>query len=112
MLIVSPFTGAWQNRTGKKVVTPAVATMFPKEKTKWLNFLHAGWPAGLILGGIMALLMGPETDWRLKIILVLLPAVAFGIMRFPRRIPVNERGKTGVTYLELLKEVGIGGRLS
>ncbi len=111
MLYVATFIMALGNGTVEAVVNPAVATMFPKEKTKWLNFLHAGWPAGLILGGIMALLMGPETDWRLKIILVLLPAVAYGIMMFPRRIPVNERVKAGVSYLEMLKEVGIGGAL-
>jgi hypothetical protein len=65
----------------------------------------------LILGGIMALLMGPEASWRLKIMLVLLPAVSYATMMFPRTFPVNERVKAGVSYLEMLKEVGIGGAL-
>ena len=33
------------------VINPVVATLFPNEKTKWLNILHAGWPGGLVLGG-------------------------------------------------------------
>src|SRR5690606_1324323 len=93
------------------VINPAVASMYPKEKTKWLNILHAGWPTGLVFGGILALVMGSETEWRLKIILILLPAIAYGIMMFPLKFPVNERVKAGVSYLEMLKEVGAGGAL-
>ncbi len=110
-LYVATFIMALGNGTVEAVVNPAVATMFPKEKTKWMNFLHAGWPTGLILGGIIALLMGPEFDWRLKIIMVLLPGIAYAIMMFPHKFPLNERVQAGVSYLEMLKEVGIGGAL-
>ncbi len=111
MLYVATFIMALGNGTVEAVVNPAVATMFPGAKTKWLNFLHAGWPAGLILGGIIALLMGPETDWRLKIILVLLPSIAYAIMMVPHKFSLNERVQAGVSYLDMLKEVGVGGAL-
>ena len=39
-------------------INPVVATMFPREKTKWLNILHAGWPGGLVLAGIIVIFMG------------------------------------------------------
>jgi len=111
MLYTGTFIMALGNGTVEAVTNPAVASMFPKEKTKWLNFLHAGWPAGLILGGILALLMGPDTDWRLKMILILIPAITYAIMLLPHRFPVNERVKAGISYLDMLKEVGIGGAL-
>jgi MFS family permease len=111
MLYIATFIMALGNGTVEAVTNPAVATMFPREKTKWLNFLHAGWPAGLILGGMLALFMGPEVDWRYKILLVLLPALAYGIMLLPHKFPVNERVQAGVSYLEMLKEVGIAGAL-
>jgi MFS family permease len=111
MLYIATFIMALGNGTVEAVTNPAVASMFPKEKTKWLNFLHAGWPTGLILGGMIALFMGPEVDWRYKILLVLLPALAYGIMLLPHRFPVNERVKAGVSYLEMLKEVGVAGAL-
>ena len=111
MLYVATFIMALGNGTVEAVTNPAVASMFPKEKTKWLNFLHAGWPAGLVLGGVLALLLGPEVGWKLKIILVLLPAIAYALMMLPHRFPVNERIKAGVSYLEMLKEVGVGGAL-
>lgn len=111
MLYVATFIMALGNGTVEAVVNPAVATMFPRQKIKWLNMLHAGWPVGLVLGGIMALFMGPETDWKLKILLVLIPTIAYAVTMFPIKFPVNERVKAGVSYLEMLKEVGIGGAL-
>ena len=35
------------NGTVEAFINPVVATMFTKDKTKWLNILHAGWPGGL-----------------------------------------------------------------
>ena len=90
-LFVATFIMAIGNGTVEAVTNPAVATMFPKEKTKWLNFLHAGWPTGLILGGIIALVMGPEVDWRFKILWVLLPTIIYGVLLIGRKFPVHER---------------------
>lgn len=110
-LFIATFIVAIGNGTVEAVINPVVATMFPKQKTKWLNILHAAWPAGLVLAGILALSLGAETGWRFKMILILLPTVIYGIMMFARRFPVNERVKAGVSYLEMLKEVGIIGAL-
>ena len=111
MLYIGTFIMALGNGTVEAVANPAVASMFPKAKTKWLNFLHAGWPAGLVLGGILALVMGPEVHWKLKVILVLIPAVTYAIIMIPHKFPVNERVSAGVSYLDMLKEVGVGGAL-
>ncbi len=111
MLYLGTFIVALGNGTVEAVVNPVVATMFPKEKTKWLNILHAGWPGGLVLGGIIALLMGEETSWKFKIALILLPTLAYGMMMFFRKFPVNERVKAGVSYKEMLQEVGAIGAL-
>ena len=111
MLYLGTFIVALGNGTVEAVVNPVVATMFPRDKTKWLNILHAGWPGGLVLGGIIALLMGVETRWEYKIALILLPTVAYGIMMFSRKFPLNERVQAGVSYKEMLQEVGAIGAL-
>ena len=108
-LYIATFMVALGNGTVEAVINPVVATLFPKEKTKWLNMLHAAWPAGLVLGGIMALTLGEETSWKIKMILILLPTVLYGVMMFARKFPLNERVKAGVSYLDMLKEVGVGG---
>src|ERR1043165_4582940 len=108
-LYIATFIMALGNGTVEAVVNPVVTTLFPKEKTKWLNILHAAWPVGLVLAGIMALMLGAETSWKIKMILILIPTILYGVMMFARRFPVNERVKAGVSYLEMLKEVGVGG---
>ena len=43
------------NGTCEAVINPLTATLFPRNKTHWLNILHAGWPLGLILGAVITL---------------------------------------------------------
>ena len=44
------FIFAYANGTLEAVANPLVATVFPNNRTHYLNILHASWPAGLILG--------------------------------------------------------------
>jgi MFS family permease len=85
--------------------------MYSREKTKWLNILHAGWPGGLVVGGLMTLALGEQTSWQVKVGLVFIPIVIYGIMLFGQRFPVHERVAAGVSYQAMLKEVGIVGAL-
>jgi len=111
MLYVGTFMMAIGNGIVEAVVNPVVATMFPTQKTKWLAILHAGWPGGLVLGGLMALAWGPETAWELKIALIFIPTLLYGGMMATRRFAANERVQAGVSYLEMLKELGGVGAL-
>jgi len=109
MLYWGTFILALGNGTVEAVINPVVATVFPKEKTKWLNILHAGWPGGLVLGGLLALIMGQGADWRWKVGLIFIPAAIYGFMMLRARFPVQERVKAGVPYKVMLQEMGIIG---
>jgi MFS family permease len=111
MLYIGTLIGALGNGIVEAVVNPVVATMYPREKTKWLNILHAGWPGGLVLGGILALFMGADVRWEYKIALTLLPTIVYGVMLIWRKFPLNERVQAGVSYKEMLQEVGAIGAL-
>jgi fucose permease len=50
-LYIGMFLFAIGNGIAEAVVNPLVATLFPNNKTHYLNILHAGWPGGLIIGG-------------------------------------------------------------
>lgn len=39
------------------VINPLVATLYPNDKTHKLNVLHAWWPGGIIIGGVIALVL-------------------------------------------------------
>jgi MFS family permease len=111
MLYIGTLIGALGNGIVEAVVNPVVATMYPHQKTKWLNILHAGWPGGLVLGGIIALSMGTDARWEYKIALTLLPTLVYGGMLIWRRFPLNERVQAGISYREMLQEVGAIGAL-
>jgi len=112
MLYIGTFLFALGNGAVEAVVNPVVATMFPKEKTKWLNILHAGWPAGMVVGGLLGIFMLDQRfRWEIIIAFILLPALVYGYLVLKSKFPVNERVKAGVSYLEMLKEVGVLGFL-
>lgn len=99
------------NGTVEAFINPLVATMFSKEKTKWLNILHAGWPGGLVLGGLITLGLGSAAtdDWRLLIYIIAIPAIIYVIILAGVKFPVSERVTGGATYKEMLGEFGILG---
>jgi len=96
------------NGTVEAFINPVVATMFSKEKTKWLNILHAGWPGGLVVAGIIVIFMG-DMPWGYKVGTIALPAVIYLLLLLPRTFPVHERVTSGVSYREMLSEFGVLG---
>ncbi len=100
------------NGTVEAFINPVVATVFNKEKTKWLTILHAGWPGGLVLAGLITIALGgvaAEGDWRIVIGTIAIPAIIYLLMLAPAKFPVNEREKAGVSYREMLSELGAFG---
>jgi MFS family permease len=98
------------NGTVESFINPVVATMYSREKTKWLNILHAGWPGGLVLAGIITIYMG-DLPWGWKVGIIALPAVIYFVMLLPLKFPIQERVASGVSYREMLSEFGILGAL-
>jgi MFS family permease len=102
------------NGTVEAFINPVVATMFNRDKTKWLNILHAGWPGGLVFGGIITIALGHEAakgDWRIVVGIIAIPAIVYlGMLAFAK-FPVNEREQAGVSYRKMLAEFGGFGAL-
>ena len=99
------------NGTVEAFINPVVATMFNKDKSKWLNILHAGWPGGLVVGGLITLMLGTKAheDWRVLVYVIAIPALVYVVMLAKAKFPVNERVASGTTYREMLGEFGILG---
>lgn len=110
MLYFGTLLFALGNGAAEAVVNPVVATMYPREKTKWLNILHAGWPAGMVLAGLLGIaLLHFHVRWEIMIGCILLPVIAYGWMIMGKKFPVSERVQAGVSYLDMVKEVGVLG---
>jgi MFS family permease len=115
LLYLGTFIFALGNGTVEAVVNPVVATLYPREKTRYLNILHAGWPGGLVLGGVLAIAVSrvnpasvPGSLWQWQLGLVLVPTLAYGFILMGQKFPVQERVAAKVPYFEMLKEFGAG----
>lgn len=114
------FLFAIGNGIAEAVVNPLVATLFPRDKTHYLNILHAGWPGGLIAGGLLSYIfnggsIGPAVpfpkalDWQFQIALFLVPVALYGLMMMGQRFPRSEASQQGVSYVNMLRELGVLG---
>jgi MFS family permease len=108
------FLFAIGNGIAEAVVNPLVATLFPKKKAHYLNILHAGWPGGLILGGLASYFMAggagaKPVPWQFQISLFLAPVVLYGLMMLGQRFPKSEASSSGVSFKDMLGELGLVG---
>ncbi|MCX6381171.1 MAG: MFS transporter [Armatimonadetes bacterium] len=101
MLWVSMFGMGLAHGLVEAVINPLIATLYPKEKTHKLNVLHSWWPGGIIIGGLIS---ASGIGWKTQLILVLIPAIAFGVMLLGTKFPPTERVAAGVSSGEMFKE--------
>ena len=90
------------------VINPLVATIYPDEKTRKLNMLHAWWPGGLVIGGLLAVALTSLFDapWQLKLACIAVPAVAYLFMAMTLEYPKTERVASNVSTSEMWRETG------
>src|SRR4029453_7284281 len=91
-LYIGTFVFALANGTLEAVANPLVSTLFPNDRTHYLNILHASWPAGLVLGGLVGWILGDgmHVNWKLQLGLFLVPTALYGIAFFGQRFPKSE----------------------
>lgn len=100
-MIVSGF--AWGATEGS--INALTTTLYPDDKTGRLNVLHAWWPFGIIVGGLISvLLFGAGLDWRVLIALIMLPGLALGLWAMRHEFPQTESTAAGVTFGEMMRE--------
>jgi MFS family permease len=92
------------NGTSEAVINPLTATLYPKQKTHYLNILHAGWPGGLILGALLGLALVGKVPWEISLAIYAIPTVGYGFMFLRQKFPVSEAHAHGVTIGTMLKE--------
>jgi hypothetical protein len=86
------------------VINPLISTIYSDDKTHRLNVLHAWWPGGLIIGGLTAMaLTAAGVDWKIKLGMVLVPAIATLVMLMGLKFPPTERVAAGVSASEMIK---------
>ena len=109
-LFIGMFMFAIANGLCEAVINPLITTLYSDKKTHYLNILHAGWPAGLIVGAILAYLFVGDAAavthlrWEIPMLFFLIPTLIYGLMVIKERFPISEARAAGVTFVEMLKE--------
>ena len=114
-LYIAMFMFAIGNGLAEVVVNPMVAALFPRNKTHYLNILHAGWPGGLIAGGLVSYMMNggsvlgwtmfPEkASWMIQMSMFLIPTVLYGVLMLGQTFPKSEASQAGTGYGEMLAQ--------
>ncbi len=105
------FIFALANGTLEAVANPLVSTLFPQNRTHYLNILHASWPAGMVLGGLVGWILGDgmHLSWKIQLALFLVPTVIYGVIFMGQSFPKSEASAKGLPISEMLKDVGILG---
>jgi MFS family permease len=104
-LYIGTFLQSLANGAAQAVADPVVASIFKKDKSKWLSILHASWPGGMVIGGMFGIMIS-DFDWHWRIAILFIPMVIYGVMMIGRKFPVHERVAAGVSYKEMLKVTG------
>ncbi len=103
------FMFAVGNGICEAVANPLVATLFPSNRTHYLNILHAGWPAGLVAGGLASYFLVGHVRWEIQMALFLIPVAFYGALCLGQRFPKSEARTHAVSFGDMLGEVGILG---
>src|SRR5262245_1391249 len=102
------FMFAVGNGTAEAVVNPLVAALFPKNRTHYLNILHAGWPGGLIAGGLASYFMNggsilgyvpfpDKVQWVIQMSMFLVPTLLYGLLILGQTFPLSEASQAGTS---------------
>lgn len=94
------------------VINPLIATIYREDKTHKLNVLHAWWPGGLVIGGLLAYTLTQfDVSWQVKLGTILIPAVIYLFMVLTQTYPPTERVasnvSTGVMWSEAARPLFI-----
>ncbi|MCB1703420.1 MAG: MFS transporter [Halioglobus sp.] len=85
---------------------PMVAALYPEEKAHRLNILHAWWPAGIVVGGLLGVgITSMSLPWELNMLVLMVPSLVLAWMVATSTFPVTERVAAGVSYGDMFSEL-------
>ncbi len=107
LFIANVFIGLG-NGSVEAACNPLVATLFPDKRTKMLNRFHVWFPGGIVIGGILAWLVMDTLDlrWEILVSLLFIPLAIYGFLFLGQKIPETERVTSGVSYKEMMRNIG------
>ncbi len=86
------------NGSVEAACNPLIATLYSTDKTTKLNHFHMWFPGGIVIGGLLAYLLGlAGLGYKVQFAVMLLPLVVYGAMFLGQPFPRTERVEQGVS---------------
>jgi len=97
-------------------INPLAATLYPEKKTQVFSMLHAWWPGGMVLGGVLAFTLRwlfarpgapaalQEHSWQIKLACAYVPVALFAVLILGQKFPKTERVQAGVSTGAMFRE--------
>jgi fucose permease len=96
-------------------INPLVATIYADDKRRRLVALHAWFPGGIVIGGVLSFVLtqagryapalAPYTGWQTKMLLLLVPSLTYAWLFAGGRFPATERAAAGVPFADMVSEM-------
>lgn len=89
------------------VINPMIAQLYPENQTHYLNILHAGWPGGMIVGGIFAAcFLGGDAwitslPWNICLSSFAVIVIAYGVIALPQKFPATAAAVGGGDFAKV-----------
>lgn len=86
------------------VINPMIAQLYPEDQTHYLNILHAGWPGGMIVGGLFAACFVGDSawittlPWAICLSSFAIIVIAYGVIAIPEKFPETATASTGGNF--------------
>ena len=109
VIYVSGFIAGVGSGLVEAVINPLIATLYSDNKTHKLNVLHAWWPAGIVIGSVLAYVIqqsgaGGDNNWQIRLATILLPGLVYLVMTFGQRFPATERVQAQIPASTMIQE--------
>ena len=87
-------------------INPMTTALYPEDKTHRLNVLHAWWPAGIVIGGLLGFWVSLfDLPWKLAMAAALLPALGVIVLAVGIKFPPTEREADGISFKDMMFEI-------
>lgn len=107
ILFAATLTIGIANGLVEAAINPLIATIFSADKTRRLVTLHAWFPGGIVIGGVLSFLLTQiGAGWQVKMLLLLVPSIAYAAMFARQVFPPTERAAAGVSFADMFAEIG------
>jgi MFS family permease len=84
---------------------PLIPTLYPDRKTGRLNALHVWFPGGIVIGGLAAFACTRlGWNWQIKMALILVPVLLYGLLFFQEKLPPTERVQHNLSTRAMYRE--------